>query len=116
SISRFDVLAALDRAGEDGLTGGGLSQRLRVTEGNTTQVTAPLIEAGLVRRSVSPSDGRIATFQLTTKGRARFAPMAADNRWRAAAFRPTTPAKCGRGGGCLPSPPPPVARIEEDVV
>ena len=116
SISRFDVLAALDRAGEDGLTGGGLSQRLRVTEGNTTQVTAPLIEAGLVRRNVSPSDGRIAIFQLTKKGRALFARMADENRrWVAETFSPLTSAQIATLRGLLTSLAPPVARIEEDL-
>ncbi len=93
SLSRFDVLAALDRAGEDGLTGGGLSAWLRVTEGNTTQVTAPLIEDGLVQRSVSAEDGRVAMFKLTAKGRRLFARMAEDNRaWVAEAFSGLSPA------------------------
>lgn len=87
SLSRFDVLAALDRAGDEGLTGGGLSSWLRVTEGNTTQVTAPLIEDGLVQRTVSAEDGRVAMFQLTQKGRRLFARMAEENhRWVTDAF------------------------------
>jgi DNA-binding MarR family transcriptional regulator len=80
SISRFDVLSALDRAGPEGLRAGALSQRLMVTEGNTTQVTAPLISAGLVERAQSPEDGRAAIFRLTRKGRSLFARMAEDHR------------------------------------
>jgi DNA-binding MarR family transcriptional regulator len=92
SLSRFDVMAALDRAGEAGLTGKGLSARLKVTEGNTTQVTAPLIADGLVRRSVSAEDGRVAIFQLTAKGERLFARMAEANRgWIAEAFGALSP-------------------------
>ena len=80
SISRFDVLAALDRAGDAGLTAGALTSHLKVTEGNTTQVTAPLIKDGLVRRTVSREDGRVAIFQLTRRGQRLFDEMAAINR------------------------------------
>ena len=80
SISRFDVLSALDRAGPEGLRAGALSQRLRVTEGNTTQVTAPLIREGLVKRSTDPEDKRGAVFRLTRKGEKLFAKMADSHR------------------------------------
>lgn len=94
SLSRFDVMAALDRAGGAGLSGKELSARLKVTEGNTTQVTAPLIADGLVRRSVSAEDGRVAIFQLTPKGARMFTHMAgANRRWIAAAFGALSPAE-----------------------
>lgn len=94
SLSRFDVLAALDRAGDDGLTAGALTSYLKVTEGNTTQVTTPLIAAGLVRRSVSANDRRMAIFQLTRKGKRIFADMAAANRdWITDIFAVLTPAQ-----------------------
>jgi DNA-binding MarR family transcriptional regulator len=94
SISRFDVLAALDRAGEEGLTAGTLSTYLKVTEGNTTQVSTPLVRDGLVRRSVSAKDGRVAIFQLTRRGRRLFAEMAEENRvWVAEALSPLTAAQ-----------------------
>jgi len=87
SIARFDVLAALDRAGEEGLTAGGLTAWLKVTEGNTTQVTAPLVEAGLVERRPDPNDRRVAIFRLSSEGRVLFAQMATENRaWIDAAF------------------------------
>lgn len=87
SLARFDVLAALERAGPTGLRAGALSQRLMVTEGNTTQVTATLIRDGLIRRAVSREDGRVAIFKLTKKGEKLFADMAAANReWVAEAF------------------------------
>ena len=77
SISRFDVLSALERAGSEGLRAGALTQQLMVTEGNTTQVTAPLIRDGLVKRKTSREDARVAIFSLTRKGERTFAKMAA---------------------------------------
>lgn len=76
SISRFDVMAALARAGAAGLRAGELSQQLMVTEGNTTQVTAPLVRDGLVRRKVASHDARVAIFSLTRKGERLFERMA----------------------------------------
>jgi DNA-binding MarR family transcriptional regulator len=94
SLSRFDVLAALDRAGECGLNGGALSAQLKVTEGNTTQVTAPLVAQGFVSRSVSRADARVAIFKLTAKGRRLFDRMAEANRaWVAGAFAGLSPAQ-----------------------
>ena len=80
SISRFDVLAALDRAGNEGLRAGALSERLTVTEGNTTQVTTLLIRDGFVKRTGSREDGRVAIFKLTKKGERLFTKVAAENK------------------------------------
>lgn len=94
SISRFDALAAIERAGPDGLRAGELSQRLMVTEGNVTQLTAALSENGLIWRSVCRSDGRVAIFRLTKKGQSVFADMAqAHRRWVGAAFADLTGAQ-----------------------
>lgn len=87
SISRFDVLSALDRAGPEGLRAGALTQRLMVTDGATTQVTAPLIRDGLVRRATDAEDARAAIFSLTRKGERIFAAMASGHRaWIDEAF------------------------------
>lgn len=92
SISRFDVLSALDRSGRDGLRAGDLAQSLLVTEGATTQVTAPLIRDGLVKRSPCSRDGRAAIFTLTKKGEKLFREMARVHRgWVADAFSNLTP-------------------------
>ena len=81
TLARFDVMAALERAGAEGLRAGALS------DGNTTQVTAPLLRDGLIERRASAEDGRVAIFRLTRKGRARFHEMAAAHRqWIAGAF------------------------------
>lgn len=94
SISRFDVLSALDRAGPEGLRAGALTERLMVSDGATTQVTAPLIREGLVKRTADPRDGRAAIFSLTKKGVKIFADMAAEHRaWIDDAFASLTPAQ-----------------------
>ena len=113
SLSRFDIMAALDRADVEGLTAGALSARLKVTEGNTTQVTAPLIGAGLIRRSVSPADGRVAIFQLTKKGQRLFTQMAAQNRaWVSATFSALSPSEIAALRHLLAALDPP--RLEEE--
>lgn len=115
SISRFDVLSALDRAGEQGLTAGALSSHLKVTDGNTTQVTAPLVKDGLVRRSVSASDGRVAIFQLTKRGQRIFADMAEINRvWVAEAFSPLTPVQISNLRSLLSALNHPASQSEEE--
>lgn len=92
SISRFDVLSALDRAGAGGLRAGALTERLMVSDGATTQVTAPLIREGLIKRNVDPKDGRVAIFTLTRKGERIFADMAAEHRqWIDEAFAGLSP-------------------------
>jgi DNA-binding MarR family transcriptional regulator len=94
SISRFDVLSALERAGADGLRAGALTERLMVSDGATTQVTAPLIREGLIRRTADPNDRRAAVFSLTRKGERLFADMAAEHRgWINEAFAALSPAQ-----------------------
>ena len=111
SIARFDVLAALDRAGDKGLTAGGLTAWLKVTEGNTTQVTTPLIEAGLVRRTADPKDKRVAVLSLTEEGRMLFATMAAENRrWIDDAFSGLDTAEIATLRGLLAALQPPTQK------
>lgn len=94
SLSRFDVLSALDRAGKDGLRAGDLTRKLLVTDGATTQVTASLIRDGLVKRTPCPDDGRAAIFTLTRKGEKLFQKMASIHRgWVNDAFIGFTPSQ-----------------------
>jgi DNA-binding MarR family transcriptional regulator len=87
SISRFDVMSALQRRDPEGLRAGELSRQLMVTEGNTTQVTAPLIRDGYVERRTSPKDARGVIFSLTPKGRSLFNAMAVEHKqWIQDAF------------------------------
>lgn len=82
SLSRFDVLANLYRAPVDGMRLSDLSKQLMVSNGNVTQVTAPLIKDGFVIRQTSKTDARVATVRLSQKGIASFETMAADHaRW-----------------------------------
>jgi DNA-binding MarR family transcriptional regulator len=76
SLSRFDVLSALYRAGEDGLRASEISQFLLVTDGATSQLTPHLVKEGLVERTPCPDDRRSAIFRLTSSGRAMFERMA----------------------------------------
>lgn len=75
SLSRFDVLAQLDRAPR-GLTMGQLSSQVMVTNGNITVLVKGLEAAGLVTRVADTRDRRIAVVTLTSAGRARFRAMA----------------------------------------
>jgi len=94
SISRFDVMAALGRAGSDGLRAGAMSQQLMVTEGNVTQVTAPLIRDGIVARASDKQDGRVAIFRLTRKGVKLFRAMAESHRrWIEESFADLSPSQ-----------------------
>jgi len=76
SMSRFDVLAALDRAGGDGVKAGALTRMLVVSGGATTQIAARLETDGLVSRRTSPQDGRVVLYALTGEGRRLFRKMA----------------------------------------
>ncbi len=92
TISRFDLLSALDRAGRDGLRAGDLSKKLLVTEGATTQITAPLIRDGLVSRTPCLKDGRAANLRLTRKGKIIFQKMARVHKlWIDETFASLTP-------------------------
>lgn len=76
SLSRFDVLAQLDRAG-DGLTMSQLSSRVMVTNGNVTSLVRGLEAAGMVERVSHPADRRVIVVNLTARGAERFRAMAA---------------------------------------
>jgi DNA-binding MarR family transcriptional regulator len=75
TLPRFDVMAALGREPE-GLSMSELSRRLMVSNGNTTVLVGALEKEGRVRRSVSPSDRRSFTVELTESGREAFTRMA----------------------------------------
>ncbi|PHR55818.1 MAG: hypothetical protein COA43_14965 [Robiginitomaculum sp.] len=79
SISRFDVLSALDRAGQDGLKAGDLTKKLVASDGNTTQVTTKLVRDGLIERRTSAQDRRCVIYALTQKGALLFQEMAVCN-------------------------------------
>lgn len=74
TLARLDVLAALSRV-RDGVTMTELSGLLRLTKGNITGLVGRLVRDGLVTRQAR--DGRSVVVDLSPKGRALFARMAA---------------------------------------
>jgi len=72
TLPRFDLMAALDRAG-DGVTLGEISRRMMVSNGNVTGLAARLEAEGLVARRVRPGDRRAQLLRLTPKGKRAFA-------------------------------------------
>lgn len=81
TLPRFDMLSALDRAGEAGLTMGEVSRMLMVSNGNVTGLAARLKADGLIE-AMAGADRRVQRVRLTPLGRTRFAVMAtAHERW-----------------------------------
>jgi DNA-binding MarR family transcriptional regulator len=81
TLPRFDMLSALDRAGEAGLTMGEVSRMLMVSNGNVTGLAARLKADGLIEH-LPGADRRVQRVRLTAEGRARFAAMArAHEHW-----------------------------------
>lgn len=76
TLPRFDLLAALDRAGE-GLTLGEVSRRMMVSNGNVTGLATRLESEGLVERRAVPGDRRAQMLRLTPRGRREFARQSA---------------------------------------
>lgn len=76
TLPRFDVMAALYRAG-DGLKMSELSGVLRVSNGNVTGIVDRLVEEGNVLRVPVENDRRATLVRLTDRGRERFAELAA---------------------------------------
>lgn len=75
TLPRFDVMAALDRAGEK-ITMSQLSERLLVSNGNVTVLINRLVEDDIVDRNSDENDRRIQYVSLTEKGRSCFHDMA----------------------------------------
>jgi DNA-binding MarR family transcriptional regulator len=70
---------------------GELSQRLMVSNGNTTGLVERLVEQGLIDRQVAPNDGRAQLVKLTAEGRRAFRNMAASHEdWIAELFADLT--------------------------
>lgn len=78
TLPRFDVLAALQRAGKP-MTMSAISEQLLVSNGNVTTVVDRLEADGLVTRQQHAHDRRTLQVRLTRSGRTLFARMAAAN-------------------------------------
>ena len=79
SLSRFDVLANLERC--DGHAAGAteLSRMLLASQGNITRLLDRMEQDKLVRRRPSPRDRRVSEVQMTPKGAALFDRLARDH-------------------------------------
>jgi uncharacterized DUF497 family protein/DNA-binding MarR family transcriptional regulator/DNA-binding transcriptional regulator YiaG len=75
TLPRFDVLAALHRAGTE-LTMGELSGVLRVSNGNVTGIVDRLVGDGLVVRVPVEGDRRALAVRLSAKGATHFTELA----------------------------------------
>jgi len=90
TLPRFDMLSALDRAGEAGLTMGEAADRLMVSNGNVTGLAARLKADGLIE-AMAGADRRVQRVRLTPTGQTRFLAMArAHERWIEALFADLT--------------------------
>lgn len=76
SLPRFEVMAALHRAGT-GLRMSDLAGALGVSNGNVTALVDALVEDGLAVRVADPEDRRVLIVQPTTRGTEDFAGIAA---------------------------------------
>lgn len=93
TLSRFDLLAQLDKA-SDGMVLGEVSKRLMVSPGNVTSLVERLIESGHISRFPSELDGRMQIIRLTDKGRKEFRRMArAHGDWIGEMFRDLSPSE-----------------------
>ena len=82
SLSRFDVLAHLDQAGNEGLGISVLAGNLLASKGNITRLLDRMEQDGLIIRHRQTTDKRIHTIRLTEKGAELFNRMAPDHeRW-----------------------------------
>jgi DNA-binding MarR family transcriptional regulator len=82
------IKGAPDRS--ESLTVAGVAERLQVAQSTATELVSRAEDAGLVRRSASPTDGRVALVRLTAEGErllaACFTDLRAERAELAAAF------------------------------
>jgi DNA-binding MarR family transcriptional regulator len=89
SLSRFDVLANLERCEGHAAGVTELSRMLLASQGNITRLLDRMEEDRLVRRRPSPSDGRVSEVQMTRAGEALFERLARDHEaWTGSVFAP----------------------------
>ena len=79
SMSRFDVLAHLYHAKEQGLSTTQLANRLLASKGNITRLLDRMEHDQLIKRRPNPQDRRVSTVYLAEHGAHLFAQMAPDH-------------------------------------
>lgn len=89
SLSRFDVLANLERCPGHAAGATELSRMLLASQGNITRLLDRMEQDRLVRRRPSPRDGRVSEVQMTRAGEALFERLARDHEaWTGSVFAP----------------------------
>jgi DNA-binding MarR family transcriptional regulator len=89
SLSRFDVLANLERCEGHAAGVTELSRMLLASQGNITRLLDRMEQDKLVRRRPSPSDGRVSEVQMTRAGEVLFERLARDHEaWTGSVFAP----------------------------
>ena len=82
SLSRFDVLANLERCENHAAGATELSRMLLASQGNITRLLDRMEQDGLVRRRPAAHDKRVSEVQMTRAGETLFARLARDHeRW-----------------------------------
>jgi DNA-binding MarR family transcriptional regulator len=75
---RYELLLLIGVAAEGEATVGKLARQLHIGQSAATQLTRRVAAAGLIERTVSPSDARVHPLRLTAEGERRLAAAAAD--------------------------------------
>lgn len=75
---RYELLLLIGVAAEGEATVGNLARRLHIGQSAATQLARRVEDAGLIERTVSPSDARVHPLRLTAEGERRLAAAAAD--------------------------------------
>lgn len=79
SFSRFDVMAHLHHAGNEGISTTNLASRLLASKGNITRLLDRMETDGLISRTPGSKDRRVSTVYLSQTGAELFARMASDH-------------------------------------
>ena len=79
SLSRFDVLANLERSPGHATGTSQLSKMLLASRGNITRLLDRMENHRLIRRESSPSDRRVSEVRMTDAGERLFASLAPDH-------------------------------------
>jgi DNA-binding MarR family transcriptional regulator len=74
---RYELLLLIGVAAEGEATVGKLARQLHIGQSAATQLTRRVEDAGLIERTVSPSDARVHPLRLTAEGERRLAAAAA---------------------------------------
>ncbi|MDE0366707.1 MAG: MarR family transcriptional regulator [Gammaproteobacteria bacterium] len=94
SLSRFDVLANLERSPGHATGTSQLSKMLLASRGNITRLLDRMENDALIRREPHPGDRRISEVRMTAAGEALFARLAPDHEgWAQEIFGALTEAE-----------------------